>query len=587
MSNDINAGIIDQHVTAIVNRLSEEIRERIAKSASDHALKSAAFAMLCLQHTLSLDEQTALDSLTDGGNDAGVDALHIGDVVDSEFIVTIVQSKYSKNLEGKDGYPANSIVRMIQTAQQLFDPQKKMAVHPRLQEKIVEINALLLDQNIPEVQVLLCNNGKLWESNGEQEIVTSGLRDKGVSFTHVNHDKLISFLQKKKSIDAQLRLAGAAFVEAYDLRRVLVGKLPVSEIRALFDKNGDRLLDRNIRRYLGLRENRVNLGIHTTLSDATKRSNFYFFNNGITAVCSKFSHTAMQSQDWSVTVDGLQIVNGGQTCKTIQRTLQEDPAGDYSKTHVLLRLYEIASKDDDIVSNITFATNSQNPVDVADLHSNDPVQEKLAIGLQDLGFEYKRKRDEQATAAPNVITAAVAAESVMAVWKRRPSEAKFRRGRLFSDFYNEVFSESLQASHVLLSVLIFRLVENERKRPKRVRPSFVPYASHFLAMVVGDLLLYSAGADRDQVSHLNIEELRTMLESNRSMLYSNALKQVEEKLKKLGIDKNAPLPRIAAQFRRGDLLALESKGEASKKGGRRAGKQTKGASSGPRRARSK
>lgn len=554
MPNDMNASIIDQHVSALAVRLRPEIVERIGTTSDEHRVKSAAFAMLCIQHALSLDEQTALDALTDGGNDAGIDALHIGDVVDGEFVATIVQSKYARNLEGKDGYPGNSIVRLVQTVQQLFDPDITMAAHPRLEEKVTEVRSLLLDQNLPEVQVLLCNNGKKWEANGEQELESSGLRKKSVFFTHINHDKLLSFLQKRKPVDAKLRLAGAAFVENYDFRRVLVGKLPVSEIKSLFDEFGDRLLDRNIRRYLGLRENRVNWGIHSTLSDPAKRTNFYFFNNGITAVCSKFAHTALQNNDWSVTVDGLQIVNGGQTCKTIQRALQDDSAGDYSKTHVLLRLYEIAFNDDDVVNNITVATNSQNPVDVADLHSNDPIQEKLGIGLNDLGFEYKRKRDEQATSAPSVITAAVAAESVMAVWKRKPNAAKFRRGRLFSDFYQEVFSDDLQASHVVISVLIFRLVENERKRPKQKLSRFVPYASHFIAMLIGDLLLKRAGLSRETVNHANISTLRTILERDRETLYKAAVKQVEAGLEALGIGKETPLPRIAAQFRRGDLL---------------------------------
>jgi len=54
----------------------------------------------------------------------------------------------------------------------------------------------------------------------------------------------------------------------------------------------------------------------------------------------------------------------------------------------------------------------------------------------------------------------------MAVWQRKPHAAKFRRSKLFSDFYQEVFSDGLQPAHVLLSVLAFRMVENERKRPK-------------------------------------------------------------------------------------------------------------------------
>jgi hypothetical protein len=247
-------------------------------------------------------------------------------------------------------------------------------------------------------------------------------------------------------------------------------------------------------------------------------------------------------------------VNGGQTCKTIQRTLAETPSEDYSKTYVLLRLYELSSEEDSLVNTITFATNSQNPVDLTDLRSNDPVQERLALGLKDLGFEYKRKRDDQATSSAEVITSLVAAEAVMAVWKKRPNAAKFRRSKLFSDSYEDVFSQDLQASHVLISVLAYRLVENERKRPTQKRPRFVPYASHFIAMLVGDFLLQAAGLERDKVSHVDVPQLRVVFEREKAKLYNKAVARLGTALKRLGIKDDAPLPRIAAQFRRGDLL---------------------------------
>ena len=35
-----------------------------------------------------------VDLLTEGGNDAGVDGLHMGDVDEGEFLVTLFQGKY-------------------------------------------------------------------------------------------------------------------------------------------------------------------------------------------------------------------------------------------------------------------------------------------------------------------------------------------------------------------------------------------------------------------------------------------------------------------------------------------------------------
>jgi ABC-type branched-subunit amino acid transport system ATPase component len=50
-----------------------------------------------------------------------------------------------------------------------------------------------------------------------------------------------------------------------------------------------------------------------------------------------------------------------------------------TEAYVLLRLYQLPSDNEDLVQKITFATNSQNPVDLRDLRANDEVQRRLEI----------------------------------------------------------------------------------------------------------------------------------------------------------------------------------------------------------------
>ena len=73
-------------------------------------------------------------------------------------------------------------------------------------------------------------------------------------------------------------MKGKAVIEDFNFRRVLVGKVAVTEIAELFNRHNDLLLEKNIRRYLGLHSNRVNAAIHETLVNEHKRDNFYFFN---------------------------------------------------------------------------------------------------------------------------------------------------------------------------------------------------------------------------------------------------------------------------------------------------------------------
>lgn len=98
----------------------------------------------------------------------------------------------------------------------------------------------------------------------------------------------------------------------------------------------------------------------------------------------------MQQTDWHVQVNGLQIVNGGQTSKTVQQIAKEI-GGDIGAAQVLVRIYELPSDDDDLVSAITYATNSQNPVDLRDLKANDANQKNLAQSISALGYSYRAK----------------------------------------------------------------------------------------------------------------------------------------------------------------------------------------------------
>ena len=75
----------------------------------------------------------------------------------------------------------------------------------------------------------------------------------------------------------------------------------------------------------------------------------------------------------------MQVINGGQTCKTIQsETLNGNlPNIVGQSAYLLIRVYQLADTHKDVVQDITYATNSQNPVDLRDLKSNDEIPEAV------------------------------------------------------------------------------------------------------------------------------------------------------------------------------------------------------------------
>lgn len=549
---NINASIIDQRLSGIIEEYAS-----LLPHGDDNKKRFAAFVLLCISTALDIELSEAAELLTEGGNDAGVDGIYIGEMDDSEFEVIIFQGKYKiKDLSGTANFPENGVQKAVNTVQVLFDPAKKISLNPQLEAQVEEIRSLIRDGYIPNVKVVLCNNGVRWTEQAQSWIEQSRLTENQVQWIHFNHNSILEILRKTTPVNDSLKLSGVAVFDAFDFKRVVVGKVQVTEIAELFNKHQDLLLQRNIRRYLGLNENRVNLEIHNTLVDTEDRKNFYFFNNGITIICRKFRHNALQNEDYLLKLEGMQVINGGQTCKTIQQTLNKPELfADYHNTYVLVRIYELEDENQDFVTDITYATNSQNPVDLRDLRSNDDIQKSLEEGLKDLGYIYKRQR-EAGGFGPNIINSSVAAEAALAIWRKKPQQAKFRRKEHFGKLYEEIFAD-LNASQLVLAVLIFREVENKRKQKnKENSPSFIPYASHYISMLIGHLLISDNGMSFANITHKNFEILKEKFNSSKDYFYEQALQKIKAALMKCYGDREISLQQLSATFRRGDLLEM-------------------------------
>jgi hypothetical protein len=94
---NLNASIIDQHLTGVQQEIRERVEEELNVTGSGQ-LKSLAFVYLCVRRLLDLDPDEAFDCLTDGGGDFGVDALHLTEEIDGKFCVTVFRRNTTGNL---------------------------------------------------------------------------------------------------------------------------------------------------------------------------------------------------------------------------------------------------------------------------------------------------------------------------------------------------------------------------------------------------------------------------------------------------------------------------------------------------------
>lgn len=551
---NINASIIDQRLVSVM----DEIRQNAADELNikdEEKLKSLAFVYLCVSTLLDLGFENSFDCLTDSGGDFGTDALHISEEVDGEFVVTLFQGKYKRDLKGEANFPENGINDMIDAVRHIFDPSSRLEkINQRLKVKVEEARSLIRDGYIPRIRAIACNNGLKWNTTADEAIERANFGDQ-VNFEHLNHDALVRILQRPKAVDETLKLVGKAAIEDMNFSRVCVGRIPVSEIYGFMKAHGDQLLERNIRRYLGLQGNRVNTGIRDTLH-SSQPENFYFFNNGLTLICDQFKYNAVQQGDYQVQAKNLQIVNGGQTCMTIYRTLEDmDAKGKPLPTSatVLVRLYELPNEDNDLLLQITHATNSQNPVDLKDLKSNDERQRSLETSIDSLGFSYRRKRTDSSTKA-NDITSGTAAEAVLAVWRHAPHQAKFFSREHFGKLYSQIFTDDLTGAQAIIAVLLYRIAENRRKRPQEGDPLFIRYGSCFVAMQMGRRLLHDLNKSLQELDHRNFKDAEKLVQDKGADYLKESMADVETALKDLYGDREISLQQLSATFRRGDLI---------------------------------
>ena len=564
---NIELALVDQQVQGLVQKLNTKLDNNPDKQISK------AFLLLSIKTLFDIeDDEEALDFIYDSGNDYSIDAIFVSDVINDSFTIKIIQTKYKRFLKqdgsyynGDSNFPRTDVEKMISSLSLVLDPNKDLLNMPiKLKIKIAEIKELLQSGIIPNVEVYLCNNGLKWDDEAENLIVSKNFPE-WINFYYFNHKNIINLSRARINISDTIHISGKVIVEDFDYARVMIGKVKVGELATLFQKHGDKLLEKNVRKYLGSKSNRVNEAIRLSLLKEDN-SNFFFLNNGVTMVVTDFSYNAMQDRDFTVKLNDIHIINGGQTCKTIEETISSNPDFNFSNAYVLVRIYKLNPEQIKLINEITYATNSQTAINLRDLKSNDDIQKSLIESVSELEkdskgealYTYKPKRDD--IVSRNAITIAVAAEAVLSIWGQEPHIVKFRKARLFDDmYYNKIFTKELNGAKVVLAVLIWRYVETTRKTSIETMYDiypFIGYASNTISMIIGMLVLKKANINISSISYTNFKILKNIFDENIESFYKEALEIVKDELQSESINirlDTDSLQRIAGAFRGGYL----------------------------------
>jgi len=151
--------------------------------------------------------------------------------------------------------------------------------------------------------------------------------------------------------------------------------IPGETLADIYIHHGSRLLEGNVRTFLGRRGN-INRGIASTLAKEPAR--FFAYNNGIAATASAV--TAIPGPGRTVVIAGitdLQIVNGAQTTASLA-ALQRDGKLLPSTVFVPMKLSVVRSDvAEELIPRISRYANSQNSVRASDFFANHEFHRRM------------------------------------------------------------------------------------------------------------------------------------------------------------------------------------------------------------------
>ena len=276
----------------------------------------------------------------------------------------------------------------------------------------------------------------------------------------------------------------------------------------------------NIR--FGLGNSKINKNITDTANKEPEM--FWFFNNGITIICSE-----VVENGHSFTLKKAQVVNGAQTIHSLKKASKDK----INSVSVLAKILEIGESNEILDSMVRY-TNSQNKIDGWQFYSNKPFWKVLreyflekGVGYIDLIYKAGIKLPENY--ANLVVSNKIKLTEFILVFiaysgspqlSKKGQSAIFKEDRFGKNIFDSFFSEDLLSIKSKENI-----VEKELKEFYLVLKIFVQMEKENILKNVADELL--SGNERKQ-AHKGIE---TVLKHSRYyLLYilKNKLDELEE-----------------------------------------------------------
>lgn len=423
---------------SIYEKISAEIKSDYYNQ--NYANDGQKFVAWYVFNILGQDRKQTKDAITDGADDKQIDAIVVDD---DKQTVYILQGKF---LSGGvvDAEPLREI---LSSWVQLKDLVRLQSIgNVKLQSKLSEVAMAFEDEY--KVSFELVTTAKLsdaaaadLETFQRQLMNMSEDEDFDATITLVDCDELerryeFALVTDNPQINYTIDLSESKSMSINIAEtNVVVAAVPLKEAVKIKGIKDGSLFQKNVRQSLGT-SNPVNKKIRQTIL-GDKHSDFFFFHNGITAICNK-----MELEGNNLKLYGLSVVNGCQSLTTIHNCSEmiKKQIDDY----VLFRFYEIPQRDR--ADMISINTNSQSAVKPRDLRSNDKrilTIKKTFEQRYPEGY-FTTKRGEVAPADKNknfIIDLSDLGKYLIAWYSQRPN-ISYGETKIFDKYFEILFKKT-------------------------------------------------------------------------------------------------------------------------------------------------
>lgn len=421
----------------------------------NYANDGQRFVAWYLRNIHGLNTVEAKDCITDGANDKQIDAVYINN---QDSTIYIIQGKFMSG-EYIDAEPVREVLSswiLVQDLDQLQD-----AANLKLKVKINEISAALDDDY--EICFELITTAKLTDqAQMDADAFSKKLSDSeelNANFVVVDNEmlkvKYDEALNKTNNyINFTFQLESGKYLEVeLNGTRAVLAAIPLKDCVNIPGIKDGRLFRKNVRQSLG-NSNKVNKGIAKTIKK--EPGDFFFYHNGITAICSK-----IDIQNGQLTVKDLNIVNG---CQSLSTIFSCGEAAKKSYGYILFKFYEMANSEK--ADKITNSTNSQSAVKARDLRSNDKIVLSIKKNYEQTypnGYMVTKRGENVDTTrydAGHIIQLTDLGKELIAWHSQRPT-LSYSETKIFDIYFNQLFkkdypAEDVQALHELHSTVMSR-----------------------------------------------------------------------------------------------------------------------------------